>query len=200
MKQIIGNFKQLDRKQVLIYVFSYLIYLTLNKLFSNSVLYMLGEDSFRERWKYFNFPCIDTPHMFIISFQLFKIGLFLLLIRLSKKNKNELLSECLIAYFIYDLVYILAYTWDAIPVWDLIHLPIMIPASWTLTSTGQFFLNHYLSHLELIFAGIWTSALFIFLYKQHRLSIMFVVTRLFIITLTVPVFSIILYIIWYRLK
>lgn len=192
MKQIIDSIRQLDRKQVFIYVFSYLIYLGLNKLFSNSMLYFLGEDSFRQRWTNFSIPCRDTPHVFIISFQVFKIALFMLMVRLYRKNPKGLLSECLMAYFIYDFVYLLSFVWELIP------FPVKIQAGWTLTSTGQIFLYRYMPYLDRIFAGIWTSSLFIFLFKQKRLSFSFLVIRLFIITLSVPLFYFVMYLIWYR--
>lgn len=192
---MIAYVKQLDRKQFLIYSFSYLIYLGLNKLFSNTMLYILGEDSFRERWTNFGIPCgpADTlPHVFIISFQVFKIALFMLLLRLSRKEHKGLLFECLIAYFIYDFVYILSFIWESIP------LPITLSSWWTLISSGQHFLARYLPHLDLIVAGIWTSALLLLLFKQNRLSIMFLVHRLAIITFSVPVYYFIMYLIWYN--
>ena len=192
MKQFISYLRQLDKRLILIYFFSYLIYLGLNKIFSNSMLYLIGEDSFRQRWTNFSVPCKDTPHIFIISFQIFKVVLFILLLKLSKTLKKEVLQEVLISYFIYDFVYILSFIWDLIP------FPIRVYSWWTLISSGQIFLARYLHYLDLIFAGIWTFLLFYFLNKQHRLSLTFLATRLTIVTFSVPFFYFIFYLLLYR--
>ena len=192
MKQLFSCLKQLDKKTILLYFLSYLIYLGLNKLFSNSMLVILGEESFRQRWTNFSIPCKDTPHFFIISFQLFKATLFVILLNTSKTQKRAILHEALIAYFIYDFVYILSFIWDLIP------FPYRINSWWTLISTGQIFLSRYVQYLDLLFAGIWTTVLFYFLHKKNRLSLGFLAIRLFIITFSVPFFYFILYFFSYR--
>jgi hypothetical protein len=194
MKQIINSFRQLDRSQVLIYVFSYLIYLTLNKFGSNSILYVLGEDSFRERWTNFSVPCgpNTTPINFVIIFQIFKTLLFFIMTATYRRRTASLISEFLIAYFFFDFIYVLSFIWEQIPI------PFELFTWWILSSSGQVFLSRFIPYLDLVFAIIWTSLLFVFLYKRDRLSLAFVTTRLFIITLTIPIFYFIMYLILYR--
>ncbi len=192
MKKFITSLKLIDKKLILIYFFSYLIYLGINKIFSNAGLYLLGEESFRQRWTNFSIPCGDTPHIFIVLFQIFKVALFILLLKSSSTHKKPILQEVLIAYFMYDFVYILSFIWDMIP------FPIRVNSWWALISTGQIFLSRYLEHLDLIFAAIWTSFLFYFLHKQNLLSLTFLVKRLTIITLSVPLFCFIMYILFYN--
>jgi len=183
MKKIINHIKQANKQRLLIYLFSYIIYWALNNLFSNSVLYLLGEDSFRERWTGNSIPCGDTPHVFLVLFQVFKIFLFILFVKLVRKNPKGLLCEFFISYFIYDLVYLLSFVWDLIP------FPIHLYSHWMLISSGQIFFTHYLPYLDLIFAGLWTSALFLILYKQNRLSVNYIINRLVIIPISVPFVS-----------
>lgn len=189
MKKIIDHIRQADKRRLLIYLFSFVIYRVINNLFSNSVLYLLNEESFRERWTANSIPCGDTPHVFLILFQVFKIMLFLMFIRLAKKNANGLLCEFFIAYFIYDLVYILSFIWNLIP------LPFSFHTWWVLISSGQIFLKRYLPYLDLIFAGLWTAALFIVLHKRNKLSFMFLINRLILIPISVPLVSWIIYLV-----
>jgi len=155
----------------------------LNNSFSNSVLHLLGEDSFRQHWTDHTIPCGHTPHLFLILFQAFKITLFVIFVRLAKKNAKGLLTEFFIAYFIYDLVYILSFVWDIIP------FPINLYSHPMLFSSGQIFLVNYLRYLDLIFATLWTSALLLVLYRRNRLSIKFLINRLAIIPISVPFVS-----------
>lgn len=193
MKLLIESFKQLDRKQVILYVFSFLIYLVVNKISSNSILYVLGEDSFRERWTNFSVPCgpDTTPLSFVIVFQLFKVLLFLLLTVTAKRKPMGLVSEMLIVYFFFDFVYILSFIWEQIP------FPFELLTWWILSSSGQVFLGRFIPYLDVIFAGVWTALLFLLLYKQGRLSVIFLVSRLLIITITIPIFYFIIYLIWF---
>ncbi len=187
MKEFINYIKQADKRRFLIYLFSFVIYRGLNNSFSNSVLYILHEDSFRMRWTDHTIPCGDTPTLFLISFQGFKILLFILFVRLIKQNPKGLLTEFFIAYFIYDLVYILSYFWDLIP------FPFKLHSHWMLFSSGQIFLCRYLPYLDLIFAGLWSTVLFIVLFKQNRLSFKFLINRLIIIPISVPLISLIIF-------
>lgn len=190
MKRILDNLKRVHWRQAIVYSCSFLIYLGINKLSSNSILLLLGEDSFRERWTNFSVPCGATetpPTGFMILFQLLKLILFGIMFFISRKNSKSFLSEILIAYFMYDLVYVLAFFWEFIP------LPFSLNTWWILSSSGQIFLSRYMSYLDLIFAGLWTAALFLFLLQQHRLSMPFIFKRLFVITLTVPIFFLMIF-------
>jgi hypothetical protein len=188
MNKIINHIKQADKRRLLIYLLSYAIYRLINNSFSYSVLTLLNEESFRDRWTSLRVPC-DTPHIFLILFQVFKVLLFIAFIRLIKQKAKGLLSEIFIAYFIYDLVYILAYMWMFIPFPDNLSLWWMFfltdGPKWTLNSSGQIFLYHYLPYLDLIFAVLWTTALFIVLKLRNRLSFMFLINRLTIIPVSV---------------
>lgn len=194
MKRIIESFREIDRQQILIYSFSFLIYLWINKLSSNSILYLLGEDSFRERWTNFSIPCLRdiVPTSLVIAFEIFKCLLFLLMIILSKNRPKGIVSEMLIAYFLYDLVYILSFIWERIP------SPIQLNSWWILSSSGQVFAARIIPYLDLILASIWTIILFIFLLRMNRLSAKFLITRLVIITISVPILYFFVYLISYR--
>lgn len=182
MNRVTEYFKHINWQQFFIYFFSFLIYLGLNKLFSNVFLDILGEDSFRERWTNFSIPCgPNVPSMFVVAFEIFKCILFALMIMLSKKAPKGLLSEILTAYFLYDFVYILSFIWGLIP------FPIQLPTWWILSSSGQVFLSRFIPYLDLIFAGAWTIALFLFLFQSNRLSLPFLAKRLFVITISVPI-------------
>lgn len=192
MKPLSLFLRQLDRRFILIYIFSYLIYLGINKVFSISLLSLLGEESFNQRWTNFSTPCKDTPHTFIVLFQIFKLALFGLLLNLAKTQKKAMLQEILIAYFIFDFVYVLSFIWDLIP------FPIRLNSWWTLISTGQIFLSRYFQYLDVVFAGFWTLALFFFLYKQKKLLASMVAIRLILIALTVPVYYFLMYLLLYK--
>ncbi len=194
MKRIIESLKEIERQQILIYSLSFLIYLGINKLASNSILYILGEDSFRERWTNFSIPCLSDiiPTSLVIAFEVFKCLLFILMIILSKKRLNRIASEMLIAYFLYDLVYILSFIWERIP------FPFQLNTWWILSSSGQVFAARIIPYLDLILAIIWTILLFIFLLRMNRLSLKFLMTRLSIITISVPILYFFVYLTLYR--
>lgn len=179
MKYIFEYLKRADKRRLVIYIFSYAIYRLTNNIFSNSVLYLLNEESFRQRWTSNSVPCGDTPHLFLILFQAFKILLFIVLLRQIKRKTDGLISEFFIAYFIYDLVYILSFIWNLIP------FPINLHTWWMLISSGQIFLSHYFLYLDIIFAALWTSLFFIVLYRQNKLSIKFLLNRLALIPISV---------------
>ncbi len=188
MTKIINHIIQADKRRLLIYLFSYAIYRLINNSFSYAVLSLMNEDSFRERWTSHSVPCGDTPHLFLILFQVFKVLLFIVFIRLIKQKADGLLSEIFIAYYIYDLVYILSFMWMFIPFPDNhSHFWMFISSGpmWSLISSGQIFLSRYLPHLDLIFACLWTIALFIVLKQRNRLSLMFLINRLIIIPVSV---------------
>lgn len=187
MQKIIDHIKQADKRRLFIYLFSYATYRLLNNAFSNTTLYILGEGSFRERWTSHSIPCGDTPHLFLILFELFKILLFIVFVKLAKQNAKGLWCEFFIAYFLYDLVYILSFVWDRIP------FPVYLHSHAMLISSGQIFLCNYLRYLDLVFACLWTLALFLVLYRDGRLSIQFLVNRLAIIPISVPLISWTLY-------
>lgn len=181
MHPLLTHIHHTDKRRFLIYLFSYGLYRYVNNAFSNAVLYLLNEESFRERWTANSVPCVDTPHAFLIAFQLFKILLFVLLVRFIKQKADSLITEVFVAYFIYDLVYILSFLWDLIP------FPFHLDSTWwMLISSGQIFLNHYMPHLDLIFAVLWTMALLLVLKVRNRLSLLFLINRLAIIPISVP--------------
>ncbi len=188
MTKIINHIIHTDKRRLLIYLLSYAIYRLINNTFSYSVLTLLNEESFRDRWTSLSVPCGDTPHLFLILFQVFKVLLFIVFIRLIKQKANGLLSEIFIAYFIYDLVFILSFMWMYIPFPDNhSHFWMFISSGpmWSLISSGQIHLSCYLPHLDLIFACLWTTALFIVLKHRNRLSFMFLINRLMIIPVSV---------------
>lgn len=188
MNNILKQIKILDKRKLLIYLFSYAFYRIINNFFSFTVLHLFHEENFQENWSDHSVPCGTTPHALILSFQVFKIILFVFFINFLIRKPEGLVKEFFIAYFIYDLVYILSFIWELIP------FPFNLNTWWTLNSSGQIFLAHYFRYLDLIFAGLWSIALLLALFKHNKLSLKFMLIRLVLIPISVPlIYRIIFY-------
>lgn len=195
MTRINTFLRAINKRQVVIYALSFLVYYIVNRVLASVLMPPLGEGTFLERWTLMSVPCLRNalPLAFIILFQVFKCCLFWLMVRLSRNDPDGTAVSLITAYFYYDLVYVLAFFWEMLP------FPYELRTWWILSSTGQIFLFAIIRHLDLVAAAVWTFLLFAFLYKNNRLSVASVILRLAIITVSTPMLYMGIYIFRHKL-
>ena len=187
MKKIIDHIKQAEKRKLFIYIFSFLFFWGINNIFSNLIFYSLGGFGLFNYWGEHSIPCRLSPLTYALLFQGLKLILFVLFIVLFRHYPLKLLNEFFVAYFIYDLVYILSIAWDC--------LPINIKAVNMLSSSGQTVFDWMIPHLSLFISLIWTISFYFVIRKQQKINLIFLVNRLSIIPISVLFISSIIFII-----
>lgn len=182
MKNIIDHIKLADKRKLFIYLFSYAFFLVLNNVFSNLIFRSLDDYGLINYWGSHAIPCRLSPTLYISLFQGLKLLLFILFLIISRRRSDQLINEFFIAYFFYDLVFLLSKLWDI--------LPLPIKTVTMLSSNGQTFYDWYTTpDLSIIISTFWTLALLFVLRRQQKIKLTFFINRLAIIPFSVPFIS-----------
>ncbi len=178
MNKILDDIKKADKRKLTIYLLSFLLFLVYNNILSNLIIYPFKHETFINVTGHV-VPCpINQTLIYLITFELIKTITFIVFLFYVKRHPKTLFAEIFVAYFIYDLVYLLAVFWDAFI------LP-QTEATQMLFSSPQIIFDGYVRHLNLLVYGIWTCLLLTILYKQKLLTFKYLFYRLPIIPFSV---------------
>ena len=182
MKNIIDHIKLADKRKLIIYLFSFFLFLVLNNLFSNLIFLSLDDHGLINYWGSHAIPCRLSPILYISLFQGLKLLLFILFLIICRRRSDQLTNEFFIAYLFYDLVFLLSKTLDI--------LPLPIKAITMLSSNGQTFYDWYTTpDLSVIISTFWTLALLFVLRRQQKIKFAFFINRFAVILFSVPFIS-----------
>lgn len=166
-------YNRINKKKLLIYLSSFLIFVLINNLF-------LALLSFFERVEFSlcvinGYPCLFAAPLYVYAFQAYKIILFLGFIFFLKRNPESSLKDFFMAYFIFDLVFILIRLLEFI-----VSIDNWYPCRVLISS-----LQTGLSYTSLMLASVWTILLMITLWKFNQLSLAFLIKRLVVIPFSI---------------
>lgn len=169
----IQHIRQVNKGKLIVCLFSFLIFIAVNNFFINLVRIVEG----KELLLYVSnrIECGRNTVGYILLYEGFKMTLFLLLGLLLRKKKNAILTECFIAYFFYDVVFIgfEVFEWVGITEWRPKGMLVSSPQmAWS------FIIDFWYVFFSVAFATVWTLLLFVLLKRDGRLSFLFVGKRL----------------------
>ena len=168
-------YNKIDKRKFFIYLFSFLIFILINNVFLAVLSFLEGIE--------FNlcainaYPCLFRAPLYVYAFQVYKIILFLGFIFCIRKSSESLLAEIFIAFFIYDLVFVLGRFFEILSPVEIFYFSFMLMSSPQISTLPR----------SLIIASIWTLLLMMTLWKFDKLSMAFIIKRLILIPFSVVV-------------
>ena len=166
--KIIQYLKAQDKVKLILYILAFPIYVGINNLIFNIVIYLDAGQFYFNDVEYFAYPCsiVNTKTILLFSV-LLKLTLFGLMFFIGKKEKLKYLTETLIIYFLFDFGQI-----GSMMLCDIINSflgRVKFDGAWFFDSNfelifTQFHLNVYITCL------IWSFGLGIFILKNKRFS------------------------------
>jgi hypothetical protein len=159
-----------------IYLVSFPFLVLLNHLLVNSINYPMRGRIFINLSRQV-IPCDKSARLFyIIAFLALKTFVYLFLRWIERRKPHSYMSELLIAFFLYDLIYILFGIMNVMGFKRYLFLFISSP---------QLLLRDYYFAMDIIVSAIWIVLLTVFLKQNHYLTSRFIPSRIALMILSI---------------
>jgi len=181
--------KQIEKKKLFLYLFSFFIYLFVNNLVTSLINIPLRGELKLNLYGGHHIPCdINDLYVYLISFFLLNVVFCLVMVFAHLKDKNTFRSlfylDILFCYLMYDLA--VAGFW-VLYYFSLVHIKLL----------GIFFSNpetifeHDIQYSSLMFSCFWSVTLFVLLYKNNKLNFWFIIKRVVFLPFSILLFALI---------